>query len=240
MKIKVGEEFKTMSYGSCIVIEYINAKNVVVRFEDGFETTCQAGDLRKGHVRNPYYPTVCGVGFFGEGGCTSRSHKRIYQVWVDMFCRCYDETTKLNQPTYKDCTVHEDWYNFQNFVRDYEQMIGFDKDWQLDKDLLFEGNTIYSKETCCLLPQEINKALIYKSKNGLLPGVTFGELRKTPFIARVHIDGKEVHLGCFDSEIQAFLVYKKAKEDHIKKLAELHRPALDSVVYEALTTWEVV
>ena len=30
---------------------------------------------------------------------------------------------------------------------------------EIDKDLLYEGNKIYSPETCCLIPKEINTTL---------------------------------------------------------------------------------
>src|SRR5690554_513591 len=64
-----------------------------------------------------------------------------YGVWVRMLERCYSAKTQDRRPTYKGCSVSEEWLTFSTF-----------KDWmktqkweglQLDKDLLFEGNKVY-------------------------------------------------------------------------------------------------
>ena len=71
-----------------------------------------------------------------------------YNRWIDILKRCYSKGFHSKNPTYKGCTVSEEWLIFSNF-RDW--MIK--QNWegkQLDKDLLFEGNKIYNPETCVL------------------------------------------------------------------------------------------
>ena len=43
-----------------------------------------------------------------------------YNAWRNMLMRCYDEKNFLKQPTYEDCTVCEEWHNFQNFAKWYD------------------------------------------------------------------------------------------------------------------------
>lgn len=60
-----------------------------------------------------------------------------YRTWKSMLKRCYSAKYQERCPTYKGCTVSEDWLVFTNF-RDWMMA----QDWegkQLDKDLLFEG-----------------------------------------------------------------------------------------------------
>ena len=69
-----------------------------------------------------------------------------YQTWIDMLKRCYSDKLQERQPTYKGCSVSEEWLTFSAFKvwmekQDFERK-------QLDKDLLFEGNKVYSAETC--------------------------------------------------------------------------------------------
>ena len=78
----------------------------------------------------------------------------FYEKWKSMLERCYSERFKIKFPTYKDCTVCEEWLTFSNFKSWMEE-----QDWQgkeLDKDLLVVGNKIYSPQTCCFLTKMIN------------------------------------------------------------------------------------
>jgi hypothetical protein len=239
--IKVGDRFETRNYGFCTVIEYIDSYNVRIRFEDGIEITCTAGALRTGQVKNPNHPSICGIGFIGIGIYSRKTHLRIYDIWKCMLGRCYDEGYKNLHPTYKSCTVCERWLNFQNFAHDYLQMVGSDLNWQLDKDILFKRNKIYSPETCCLVPPQINTLLIkHVARRGEFRiGVSYDEHYINPYIAKCHIKGKIKYLGSYKTEQEAHLRYKAAKEQEIRRLANLFKDQLDPRVYIALMNYEV-
>ena len=50
---------------------------------------------------------------------------------------------------------------------------------------------------------------------------------------------ENIHLGYFSKPDEAFNVYKQAKEDYIKEVAELYKDQIDIRVYEALMKYEV-
>lgn len=50
--IKAGDVFQTQTYGDVVTVEYKNANEVLVRFENGHEQWVQAGSLRRGLIRN--------------------------------------------------------------------------------------------------------------------------------------------------------------------------------------------
>ena len=57
----------------------------------------------------------------------------FYQKWGSMLTRCYSEKYQERHPTYKDCTVCEEWTTFSNFKK---WMQGQDYQGKhLDKDL---------------------------------------------------------------------------------------------------------
>ena len=71
-----------------------------------------------------------------------------YSAWKSMLKRCYSSKYQDKRPTYKGCSVSDEWLTFSVFKVWMEK-----QDWegkQLDKDLLFEGNKIYSADTCVL------------------------------------------------------------------------------------------
>lgn len=63
--------------------------------------------------------------------------------------------------------------------------------------------------------------------------------RSGKFKSQLSIDGTQIYLGRFDTEIEAFIAYKQAKENRAKELAEIWKDAVDSRVYKALMEYEV-
>lgn len=152
-------------------------------------------------------PSVCGIGYCGndEVDCTSQSYLR----WVDMINRCYNEKFHDRQVQYSDCKICEDWKNYSNFKKWYEEnyyRIG-NEQMDLDKDILFKGNKVYSPDTCCIVPHGINTLFITgKKQRGDLPmGVCF-EKDKGKYRAYMNFQGKSVKLGTFDDPAAAFAV----------------------------------
>ena len=100
--------------------------------------------------------------------------KKDYKIWRDMLERCYCQKRQELQPSYKGCTVCEEWKYFSNFRKWFAE--NYVEGWHLDKDVLKIGNRVYSPETCCFLPHKLNSILrlphvnnhcgIYKTKHG--------------------------------------------------------------------------
>lgn len=237
-KDRVGELFKVSNGENVIIVEYINAKDVVVEFKDGYKTKCTIGCLREGYVRNPFVPTVCGVGYFGKGNHFAKKDKKftkVYRTWAAMLHRCYDDRIHKKQPGYKNCSVDERWHNFQNFGDWFENnWKPYMEGWHLDKDILVKGNKVYSPETCCFVPREVNGLLIksLNSKGEMSLGV---QKKGDKFIAQM--TGK--FLNQKSTEEEAFQVYKEAKEQYIKEVADKWKNLIDSRVYEVLYNYQV-
>jgi len=145
-----------------------------------------------------------------------------YRTWKGMLRRCYSEKHQKRRPTYKDCTVSEDWLTFSNFR---SWMKG--QDWQgkhLDKDLLFEGNKVYSAETCVFVAGVVNT---FASDSGAargewLIGVHWVK-QEEKFRARCRnpFTKKQEFLGRFTCEQQAHEAWAKRKLELAHELAAI-------------------
>jgi len=164
-----------------------------------------------------------------------------YCLWKHMLERCFSEKLKQNQPTYEGVTCSKEWLSMTTFIEDVSQMRGYGlKGWELDKDIIHKGNKLYSKDTCCFVPAEVN-LLLTKSDNsrGEYPvGVDFRKV-SGKFRAQLRINGKLKHLGYFTAPEEAFQAYKAAKEACIKAVAEKWKDQLDERVYQALLNYTV-
>jgi hypothetical protein len=167
---------------------------------------------------------------------------REYELWSCMLKRCFSKNYKEQRPTYNKVTCCQEWLSLKSFIKDVSQMKGYDMaSWQLDKDILVKGNKLYSKETCCFVPLEVNSLLVNGCKlRGEWPiGVRFHK-RDGKFVAQIRANGKErYHLGYFTSPEEAFLAYKAAKEAYIKEVANKWKDQLDERVYQALLNYTV-
>ena len=130
-------------------------------------------------------------------------------------------------------------FNIDSFANwFYDETNGYKEGYQLDKDILKKGNKIYSPETCCFVPQEINTLLVKNdSKRGnLLIGV---RKNGNGFQARLNINGDTKIIGTYSTQEQAFLVYKEEKESYIKYLADKIKDNISPKVYNALINYIV-
>jgi len=186
---------------------------------------------------------VFGVGVNDWVGNVKVGGKPIkeYQLWQNMLERCFDEKYKQKYPTYEGVTCSKDWLSMTKFIEDVSQMKGFGlSGWALDKDILQKGNKLYSKDTCCFVPQEVNLLLTKcdNSRGDWPVGVDFHKV-SGKFRAGLRINGKTKHLGLFNTPEQAFQVYKLAKEAYIKVVANRWQHLLDERVFQALMAYEV-
>lgn len=166
-----------------------------------------------------------------------------YKLWRAMLTRCYSKYTKSIRPTYVGVTCDEKWLSMTKFINDVSTLKGYDKsftdNWVLDKDILFKGNSKYSKETCCFVPSEINGTLtLRKLHRGDLPlGVTL-DVSTQKFKARCGYNGKRVSLGLFETPEEAFAAYVCTKKKELFRLANKYKGQIDDKVYHALINYE--
>ena len=245
----VGKVCKSLNSGDFKVLKYNDNRNVEIQFlKTGFEATVELGSIKSGKVKDPYSPSVFGVGIIGDK-YPSRVNDVVtkeYKLWHSMLVRCYSDAYKKRQPTYIGCEVSDNFKSYEYFYEWCHKQIGFGGDgsgnpFHLDKDLLIKGNKVYSENTCVFLPQEINSLLIKREslRGEYLIGVHWSKTHKA-FKAQVSKNkGKQEHLGYFKTETEAFNSYKKAKEAFIKEQAEKWKSQIDTRAYNALMNYEV-
>ena len=244
-----GKVFKTKTSGDCIVVKYNNNQDILIEFlETGNRKIVRSGALKCGVVKDRGRESVYSFGIVGDMKISSNGvHFASYSVWSSMIERCYSEKRDAKWITYKDCSVSEEFKYYENFKEWCEKQIGFNskdetgRSFELDKDILFKGNKIYSSETCVFVPLEINQ-IFRKSERWVdtketMIGTCLSRNKK--HVARIRIKGKLKHLGTFNTEAEAYESYKASKTEHIRSIAEKWRGMIDERVYEILMNYEI-
>lgn len=144
-----------------------------------------------------------------------------YRTWKGILERCYSTKFQEKYPTYTGCSVSEEWLIFSVFktwmeAQDWEGM-------QLDKDILFEGNKVYSAETCVFVTKSVN---MFTTDSGAargewLIGVYLDKgVGKFKSMCRNPFTKKGEHLGYFTCEKEAHQAWLKRKLELATLLAE--------------------
>lgn len=150
----------------------------------------------------------------------------FYRNWIDMLDRCYSEKRQERNRTYKGCTVSDEWLTFSNFKAWMEKHEWEGK--QLDKDILIEGNKIYSADTCVFVTQATNKFTIDSgaSRGEWLIGADWRKrIGKFRSRCRNPFTKKSEHLGYFTSEQEAHQAWRKRKLELAHELAAIQTDA---------------
>lgn len=180
---------------------------------------------------------VCGVGINDaeyvvkreENGYVDGKRKRklvwmcpYYRVWQNMLERCYSEKYQERQPTYKGCSVSDEWHTFSNF-RSWMETQNFEG-LQIDKDLLIVGNKVYGPHTCMFVTSMVNNFALDRgaARGEWLIGVAWykptGKFRancRNPFTR------KQENLGYFTCEQEAHEAWRKRKHELALELAAI-------------------
>lgn len=235
---KWGDEVTIIKYNSYgdILVEFKKYKEIIKT------TYC---NFKKGTIKSKFTKSIFNVGYIGVGKYKiweGNSQTIEYIYWMSMLSRCYYDQNK--RPTYTECTVCEEWLNFQNFADWFENNYYTidDEKMCLDKDILAKGNKIYSPQTCCFVSDRINK-LFTKSdaKRGDLPIRVDCSYNKYRSRCSVYKNGKKssVYLGLYNSKIEAFNVYKEFKEKYIKEVADEYKDKIPLKLYDTLCNYIV-
>jgi len=170
---------------------------------------------------------------------------REYVLWTSILNRCSKKCWD-RFPTYVGTNISENFKSYEYFYEWCQEQIGFNtKDrnneyWQLDKDILVKGNKIYSEDTCCFIPQELNTLFVKRvNKRGKHPIGVCLDKRTSNFIAQCNARGRHAFLGRHKTEVEAFYAYKTFKEALIKEVANEYKSQLDTRTYDALMNYAV-
>ncbi len=189
---------------------------------------------------------IFGVGVNDYDGNVLINGKTIqsYTIWQGMIERCYSEKALIKAPTYRGCTVCDEWKHFTNFKKWFDE--NYVDGYCLDKDIIVAGNRIYSPITCCFVPNRINTTIAVKRRNkGEYPTGVHYNTDKKKFIASYSYveNGKRKvrEIGRFNNPKDAQWAYKYAKELYVKNLATeyYNNGEINKKVYDALLYWEV-
>lgn len=242
-----------INYQGCSmkIVEYNAARDIIVEFQDSYRglVHTQYYNFKNGQVKNPYYPSIYGIGMIGNKYPTSRGSKHLkeYSAWTKMLRRCYDDKFKLNRPTYRDVTCCDEWLLYENFYEWLHSQKNFDKwlngnMWAVDKDILVKGNKVYSPNACCLVSRVVNSLFVKSDeRRGNLPiGVSYSKQNKAYMlsISRKLFDCPMMY---FHTPEEAFEEYKQRKENLIKQMAqkEFDSGNITKECYNAMMSYEV-
>ncbi len=240
-KDRVGETYPTNKYGIVRIERYVNCEDVDIVFLDtGYRANYSMVQIMSGAVKDRLQPSVYGVGILGvDSNCYQDN---AYTHWCSMLERCFSEKVNKRLRAYNDVSVSDNFKYYSSFKEWCNKQVGFGNEgWQLDKDIIMKGSRVYSEETCCFVPHEINNLLnkqTYGESRDLPVGVCYDKGRKK-FVARLSKKSITKNLGGFKTCEEAFYAYKEAKETYIKEVANKWKDQIDTRVYEALMKYEV-
>ena len=235
----VGMSFKNSKFGECVVVDdSLGSKKLRVRFKDtGYETTATAQQFRKQKVRDRSIPIfLFGFGVNDSVGIIKGSEPKEYRLWRDMVARCYSIKKIFRNKSYENCTISSDFARYSDFASWCQDQVGFGMDnYHLDKDILSTCGKIYSKDTCCFIPRELNS--LYISIQHWKQGEIKHSFCKGVYVCRITMFGKSFYLGSFKTVGEADLAYSLAKMGYIKDVCLKYEGSVDPRVIEKLKTF---
>ena len=155
-----------------------------------------------------------GVNDWHESTAEGSEARPFYNKWRDMLDRCYSGS----HAAYEGVTVCEEWHLFSNFKRWMDSQPWKGK--ELDKDILFKGNRVYSPSTCVFVPRIINlqfRKTRNSSKQNELPAGVY----LYPYdgkVVKYKVNGIGEHLGYVRDPMEGHKIWQRNKIERLKGL----------------------
>lgn len=185
---------------------------------------------------NKYITSVKGVFETEEKAQEYIDYFKENATWRDIIRRCCNPDYYNKHSEYAECTICDEWLNFQNFAAWHEENyydVGNGERMHIDKDILIKSNKIYSPETCLIVPQRINMIFMTKAKkiDQDLPNAIYRHKNKY----KTSYNGK--WLGLYPDLDEAINAHDTAKRIHIKNIIKEYGEKLSTKVRNALLAW---
>lgn len=144
----------------------------------------------------------------------------FYRKWSNMLTRSNPQNSaSVTRPDYAGNIVCKDWIYFSNFKAWANTQPYFDYGISLDKDLLYQGNKVYSPSTCVLIPPHVNSSIVLSNKshdNNLPLGVSKARTKRKE---RYKAQGFRRSLGTYTEIKEAHKAWQIYKSDKMLKTA---------------------
>lgn len=148
----------------------------------------------------------------------------FYTRWTNMLQRCYSDSYQKKTPTYRGCSVCDEWKYFSKFKA---WMIT--QDWEgneLDKDILVKGNKVYSPETCVFITRMVNSFVVERdASRGKYPIGVYWSKHHEKYLARCQnpFTNKYEYLGAFNDPQEAHKAWLIKKHELANLLAGIQK-----------------
>lgn len=152
-----------------------------------------------------------------------------YLKWQNIINRGFDLKYQEKNPSYKGCTVTEEWKRISDFIKWVDSQPN--KDWENcvpDKDFLSGGNKHYSPDTVVFVSEKVNLFITDsgKSRGDCMIGVSYypKKNKKNPYqssCSNPFARGGGRHIGYYPTELEAHKAWQAKKHEYACQLADL-------------------
>lgn len=237
----IGKTFYSSENDEYLVTEYIGKRYFTITFNDGHTQKCRSDHLSDRSVKNKHHPSVCGIGYVGVGDYKPKikgRHTREYVAWRNMLKRCYEYDNNPRDFSYEECSVCEEWHNFQNFAKWYSENtyeVPSHISLSIDKDIKMKGNKVYSPDTCLIVPMRINLFFLRWEYNNGNTGIPCVYKRSSGnYKVLVH----NAYGGTFTTKEEAIVVRNDLIANMVSELINDYKNIMPKNILEYISHWK--
>lgn len=162
------------------------------------------------------------VSYFTRSGC----------LWAGMIDRITKQPYEIEGHNFQNFHDFSGWVQQQKGYRNKENNNRF---WSMDKDILIPMNCLYSKDTICFVPQELNNLFLKQDqdKRKFPLGVAW-QAERGKYASYITISNKRKFLGRFNSYQEAHRAWQEAKILKVLFVADKYKGLVSESVHKAL------